>query len=128
MKRSCGFEVGSKNAEQLKIIMVTPVLSTHWSIQIQKRGRKGNTDKSDTKWPQSIYSFWGQAILMTMLNLEKEWSEGRPKKCYQAKYTVNWKFNLPIIYIYGIFPIDPKLGILTHIFKFYLDFFFYLLL
>jgi len=31
---------------------------------------------------------------------------------------------LPIIYIYGIFPIVPQLGILTHIFKFYLKFFF----
>jgi len=105
MKRSCGFEVGSKNAEQLKIIMVTPVLSTHWSTQIQKRGRKGKTDKSDTKWPQSIYSFWGQAILMTAFNLKNEWREERPIKPKQSTKLIE---NVMLSILYGIFPTVPN--------------------
>jgi len=59
----------------------------------------------------------------------KKLREERPKRFVieQSKQLIE-NLRLPIIYSYGIFPIIPRLGILTHIFKFYLILFNYLLL
>lgn len=50
MKRSCGFEVGSKNAEQLKIIMVTPESPPHTNTHTQAETETHRyTDKKKEK-------------------------------------------------------------------------------